>query len=168
MTKISYIHGISDKPLLGETIGENLRKTVQKFGDKEALVVPYQNYRATYQEFWDQAEAVAKSLLAFGIEKGERVGIWSANRYEWVVIQYATARIGAIMVNINPAYRTHELEFALNQSEVNLLLASKGFRKTDYLEMLEKVKPQCPSVRQVIIIDHDWDKFIEAGKDIAV
>ena len=166
MTSISYIHGVSDNPLLGETIGENLRKTVQKYGDKEALVVPYQDYRATYLEFWEQVEEVAKSLLAFGIEKGDRVGIWSANRFEWVVIQYATSRIGAIMVNINPAYRTHELEFALNQSEVNLLIASKGFRKTNYLEMLDQVKPQCPSIRQIIIIDHEWENFIEAGKDI--
>jgi len=166
MSSISYVHGVSQTPLLGETICENLRKIVEKYGDQEALVVNYQNYRATYQEFWEQIELVAKSLLAFGIEKGDRVGIWSPNRYEWVLIQYATARIGAILVNINPAYRTSELEFALNQSQVNFLFASRAFRKTNYLEMLELVKPQCPSVRQIVIIDHEWQEFIEAGKVI--
>ncbi len=166
MTNLSYVHGVSSTPLLGETIGENLKKIVQKYGDQEALVVNYQNYRATYREFWTQIGQVAKGLLAFGIEKGDRVGIWSANRYEWVIIQYATARIGAILVNINPAYRTSELEFALNQSQVNILLASKGFRKTDYLEMLEIVKPQCPSVREVLILDYDWQRLIEAGQAI--
>lgn len=166
MSSISYVHGVSQTPLLGETICENLRKIVEKYGDQEALVVNYQNYRATYQEFWEQIELVAKSLLAFGIEKGDRVGIWSPNRYEWVLIQYATARIGAILVNINPAYRTSELEFALNQSQVNFLFASRAFRKTNYLEMLEVVKPQCPSVRQIVIIDHEWQEFIEAGKVI--
>ena len=166
MTNLSYVHGVSSTPLLGETIGENLKKIVQKYGDQEALVVNYQNYRATYREFWTQIGQVAKGLLAFGIEKGDRVGIWSANRYEWVIVQYATARIGAILVNINPAYRTSELEFALNQSQVNILLASKGFRKTDYLEMLEIVKPQCPSVREVLILDYDWQRLIEAGQAI--
>jgi len=167
MTLLSYVQGACSKPLLGETIGENLRRTVEKYGDCEALVVGYQNYRATYRQFWDQTTEIAKGLLAYGVEKGDRVGIWSANRFEWVVIQYATARIGAVLVNINPAYRTSELEFALNQSGVCLLLASKSFRKTDYLSMLETVKPQCPLLRQVLIIDFDWQKLIDAGKAIS-
>jgi fatty-acyl-CoA synthase len=167
MTNLSYVHGISNIPLLGETIGENLRKIVLKYGNREALVVNHQNYRATYSEFWDQVTQVAKGLLAYGVEKGDRVGIWSANRYEWVVVQYATARVGAILVNINPAYRTSELEFALNQSQVNLLLASKGFRKTDYIEMLDIIKPQCPLLREVLIIDFDWQKLLDAGKMIS-
>jgi fatty-acyl-CoA synthase len=167
MTNLSYVHGVSAIPLLGETIGENLRKIVEKYPDSEALVVNYQNYRATYGEFWEQVEQIAKGLLAYGIEKGDRVGIWSANRYEWVIIQYATARIGAILVNINPAYRTSELEFALNQSQVDLLLASKGFRKTDYLGMLDVVRPLCPTLREVLIIDFDWQKLIDAGHVIS-
>lgn len=166
MSTLSYAHGISDIPLLGETIGENLKRITLQFPDQEALVVPYQNYRVTYRQFWDQTTQIAKGLVSMGIEKGDRVGIWSANRYEWVILQYATARIGAVMVNINPAYRTNELEFALNQAEVNLLLAAKGFRKTNYLQMLKQVRGRCPQLRQVLIIDFEWQGLIEAGKDI--
>src|SRR5690606_30031574 len=115
MAALSYAHGASPIPLLGETIGENLRRTVERVGDHEALVVRHQGYRATYREFWEQTGLAARGLLARGVRKGDRVGIWSPNRYEWVVIQYATARIGAILVNINPAYKTAELEYALNQ-----------------------------------------------------
>lgn len=167
MINLSYAHGVSNIPLLGETVGENLRRTVENYGDNEALVANFQNYRATYKEFWEQVTEIAKGLMGYGVQKGDRVGIWSANRYEWVIVQYATARIGAIMVNINPAYRTSELEFALNQSSVNLLLAAKGFRKTSYLEMLDTVKPKCPELKKVLIIDYDWQKLIDAGKAIS-
>ncbi|MDP4241008.1 MAG: AMP-binding protein, partial [Bacteroidota bacterium] len=108
MYKLSYANGTTDIALKGETIGQNLKKIVDRFGNKEALIVPYQNYRATYKEFWDQTSEVAKALLANNVHRGSRVGIWAANRYEWVIVQYATARIGAIMVNINPAYRPVE------------------------------------------------------------
>src|SRR5215217_4808769 len=106
----SYVHGTSATPLLGETLGQNLRRTVERHGDREALVVVSQGYRATYRELWDMTTQVAKGLLAMGVEKGDRVGLWSPNRFEWVVTQYATARIGAILVNLNPAYRTAALE----------------------------------------------------------
>src|SRR6266536_2402073 len=106
----SYVHGTSDVPLLGETIGENLRRTVERFPDRDALVVPYQGYRATYRELWEQAGLAARGLVARGVKKGDRVGIWAPNRHEWVLTQYATARMGAVLVNVNPAYRTHELE----------------------------------------------------------
>src|SRR6266542_6178120 len=109
MPRASYVHGASSVPLLGETIGQNLHRTVERIGDGEALVVRQQNYRATYRERWDQTTQAARGLLAHGVRKGDRVGIWSPNRAEWVVIQYATARIGAIVVNINPAYKTAEL-----------------------------------------------------------
>ena len=114
----SYLHGPSLTPLLGETIGENLRRTVERFGDREALVVRSQGYRATYRQLWDSTTVLARALLAPGVRQGDRVGIWSPNRYEWVVTQFATARIGAILVNINPAYKTAELEYALAQSGV--------------------------------------------------
>ncbi|MBN1185231.1 MAG: AMP-binding protein [Bacteroidales bacterium] len=166
MPKLSYAHGISDIPLLGETIGQNLKRTTDKYGDCEALVVPFQNYRATYKNFWDRTTEVAKSLLSYGIKKGDRVGIWSPNRYEWVIIQYATARMGAILVNINPAYRPVELEFALNQSEVRFLLMSKGFRHTNYIEILDKVKEKCKDLEYVLVIDHSWNEFIERGKSV--
>ena len=108
MAGLSYVHGASDVPLLGETIGENLRRTVERVGDSEALVVRQQGYRATYAELWEQTGRAARGLLARGVRPGDRVGIWSPNRFEWVIIQYATARIGAILVNINPAYRTSQ------------------------------------------------------------
>src|ERR687885_1834736 len=112
MTALSYVHGASSVPLLGETIGENLRRTVERFGDREALVSRHQGFRASYKELWDLTGRAARGLLARGVKKGDRVGIWSPNRAEWVVIQYATARIGAILVNINPAYKTAELSYA--------------------------------------------------------
>src|SRR5262249_1690426 len=105
MASLSYAHGTSTTPLLGETIGENLRRTVKRFPDHEALVVRHQNVRMTYRELWDATTQMARELMGLGLAKGDRVGIWAPNRYEWVVVQYATARIGAILVNINPAYK---------------------------------------------------------------
>ena len=103
-TALSYSHGTSDVPLLGETIGDSLRRTVERSGDREALVVRHQNIRLTYHELWDETTRCARGLLAHAVQKGDRVGVWAANRYEWVVLQYAAARVGAILVNINPAY----------------------------------------------------------------
>src|SRR5258708_26397043 len=139
MAALSYAHGASAVPLLGETIGENLRRTVERFGDREALVVRHQAYRATYRELWDQTELAARGLLARGVRKGDRVGIWAPNRYEWVVAQYATARLGAILVNINPAYNTTELEDVLNQAGVSFLLLALAFRQSAYVGMLAAV-----------------------------
>jgi fatty-acyl-CoA synthase len=167
MKKTSYTSGISDCPLLGETITSNLKKTVDTYGSREALVVPHQNYRATYSEFWQQINIVAKSLVSYGLKKGDRVGIWAPNRFEWVLIQYATARIGAILVNINPAYKASGLEYALIQSGLKLLVMSKGFRQTDYSEILEQVKDNAKELENVIVIEKDWDKFLDSGKDIA-
>ena len=166
MPELSYEHGTSQIPLLGETIGENLRKTVEKFPDRDALVVISQDYRATYRQFWDQVTGVSKSLMAYGIEKGDRVGIWAPNRYEWVLIQYATARVGAIMVNINPGYKTTGLKFALNQSRINLLITSRGFRDTDYIEILNRVRPESKYPERTMTIDDNWQDFIEFGKQI--
>ncbi|MPQ46656.1 AMP-binding protein [Marinifilum sp. N1E240] len=166
MNKQSYEHGSSEVPLLGETITERLRKTVELYPNNEALIVPYQNYRATYSEFWNQIEEVAKGLLAFGVKKGDRVGIWSPNRYEWVIVQFATARIGAILVNVNPAYKASELKFALRQSEISLLLMSKNFRKTNYFEIIQEVRKSCIHLKQIVILDRDWQALIEAGKRI--
>ena len=129
----SYVHGASPIALLGETIGANLRSAVDRHGDREALVAPAQGYRATYRQLWDATTTLAKALLARGVEHGDRVGIWSPNRFEWVVIQYATARIGAVLVNLNPAYKAQELRHVLNQSGLTLLLMARGFRQTDYV-----------------------------------
>jgi fatty-acyl-CoA synthase len=160
MSVPSYVHGACPVALLGETIGQNLRRTVERFGASEALVVRHQNYRATYAELWDQTTRAARGLLARGIRKGDRVGIWSPNRAEWVVLQYATARIGAILVNINPAYKTAELSYVLQQSGVSLLLLAKAFRTSDYVGMLDEVRDACPDLRQSIVLDDDWDSLL--------
>ena len=118
---MSYAHGPSDLPLLGETIGERLRHTVERFGDREALVVAHQHHRVTYRELWLEVDSAARALLARGVRKGDRVGIWAANRSEWVVTQFATARVGAILVTVNPAYRAAELAHALKTAGVSLL-----------------------------------------------
>ena len=159
----SYIHGASEIPLLGETIGDNLRRGVERFPEREALVVRSQRYRATYRELWDQTSSLAKALLARGIEKGDRVGIWSPNRFEWVVTQYATARVGAILVNVNPAYKGRELEYALRQSGVRMLLHSRGFRQTDYREILREVRGKVPALAEVLVIDDDWEELLSSA-----
>lgn len=167
MRSLSYSHGIGDIPLKGETIGESLRQTVEKYPDSEALVVVQQDYRVTYKELWGQVEEVAKSLIAYGVKKGDRVGIWAPNRFEWVLVQFATPLVGAIMVNINPAYKASALKYALEQSKVGLLIASHYFRKTDYVEILNHVKPECKYPQRTVIMERDWEKFIEAGKKIS-
>ncbi len=156
MTAPSYVSGSSTQPLIGETIGENLRRTVERFPDREALVVPYQGYRATYRQFWDETSKVARGLLLRGVKKGDRVGIWAPNRAEWIEMQYATARIGVILVNINPAYRTHELEYALKHSGVSTLVLAKGFRQADYVAMVREVRLRCPELKQTIVIEDEW------------
>jgi fatty-acyl-CoA synthase len=160
---LSYASGPSALPLLGETIGENLRRTVDRHGDSEALVVPHQEYRATYRQVWDQVSLVARGLIARGIRRGDRVGIWSPNRFEWVIIQYATARIGAILVNINPAYRTSELEYALRQSGISFLVLARAFRQTDYVGMLGEVEGACPELREALVLEDGWDSLIRDG-----
>jgi fatty-acyl-CoA synthase len=164
---LSYAHGTSATPLLGETIGENLRRTVARHGAREALVVHAQGYRATYDELWKATSDVARGLLAFGVQKGDRVGIWSPNRFEWVLAQYAAARIGAVLVNINPAYKTAELEHALRQSSVSVLLYARGFRKTDYRSMLEEVRGRLADLRLALVLDDDWQRLLDAGARVA-
>src|SRR5205809_1030837 len=157
MPELSYVHGASEKPLLGEPIFHNLRRTAARTGDREALVVAHQAYRATYRELVQQCEEVARGLIARGVKKGDRVGIWSPNRYEWVVVQYATAAMGAILVNINPAYRTSELEYALNQSGTSFLILAAAFRQADYRAMLAEVKGKCPGLREALVLEDGWD-----------
>ncbi len=157
----SYAHGAADVPLLGETIGENLRRTVDRVPGHDALVVRSQGYRATYRQLWDTTTALAKALMARGIQKGDRVAVWAPNRYEWVITQYATARIGAILVNINPAYKARELAHALNQSEARLLLHSRGFRQTNYVALLDEVRSSCPTLTEALVIDQRWETLLD-------
>src|SRR5438132_2059245 len=163
MPELSYVHGASDKALLGDPIFHNLRRTAARVGDNDALVVPHQDYRATYRELIAQCEEVARGLLARGVKKGDRVGIWAPNRYEWVITQYATAAMGAILVNINPAYRTSELEYVLNQSGISLLILAAGFRQADYRAMLAEVKGKCPELREALVLDDGWDALRRDG-----
>jgi len=162
----SYVHGASDRPLLGEPIFQNLRRTAARFGDREALVVAHQTYRATYGELVAQCEEVACGLMARGVKKGDRVGIWSPNRYEWVIVQYATSAMGAILVNINPAYRTSELEYALNQSGISFLILAARFRQADYVAMLGEVKGRCPGLREALVLEDGWDALKRDGTKV--
>jgi fatty-acyl-CoA synthase len=162
----SYAHGTSNVPLLGETIGDNLRRTVELFPDREALVVRSQGYRTTYRALWDAVTDVARGLLAMDIQRGDRVGVWSPNRFEWVLLQYATARIGAILVNINPAYKPTELGYVLNQAGVSVLAMSRGFRHNDYVAMLAEVRASCPTVRATIVFEDDWAALVAGGAGV--
>ncbi|VTR95595.1 amp-binding protein : AMP-dependent synthetase and ligase OS=Sphaerobacter thermophilus (strain DSM 20745 / S 6022) GN=Sthe_0360 PE=4 SV=1: AMP-binding: AMP-binding_C [Gemmata massiliana] len=167
MSLPSYAHGASPVPLLGETIGTNLRRTVEQFGERDALVVRHQNFRATYCELWELVERAARGLISRGVKTGDRMGIWAPNRFEWVVLQYATARIGAILVNINPAYKAIELEYALNKSGVALLCLARGFRQTDYLAILSEVRDRCPALRAALVIDNDWNALLADADSVS-
>jgi fatty-acyl-CoA synthase len=162
----SYAHGASDAPLLGDTVGERLRLSVERFGDREALVVRHQAYRITYRELWDESGRAARGLLARGIEKGDRVGIWAPNRAEWVVSQYATARIGAILVNVNPAYKRSELEYALTRSGIRLLLLARAFRDSDYVAMLADVRDRCPALEEALVLEEGWQLLLADGNEV--
>lgn len=164
---LSYVYGTSEVPLLGQTIGGNLKSTVEKYPHQEALVCVHQDYRATYQEFYNQTTAVAKALIFLGAKAGDRIGIWASNRYEWVLLQYATARIGTILVNINPAYRTHELTYVLNQSEVRFIFSALSFKTSNYKEMVEYAKEVCPTLEHEIFFDDNWEDFVNNGQDIS-
>ena len=146
-TAISYVHGAVDTPLLGETIGQNLDRTASRFPDTEALVVRSQGVRWTYRELVQKAEAFAAGLLALGIKRGDRVGIWSLNNSEWVVTQFATAKAGIILVNINPSYRLHELEFALNKVGCVALITATRFKTSDYIGLLTQLAPELTTSR---------------------
>ncbi|WP_223606180.1 AMP-binding protein [Chryseobacterium sp. OSA05B] len=164
---LSYVYGASSVPLLGQTIGGNLKKTVEKYPNQEALVCVHQDYRATYQEFYNQTTAVAKALIFLGAKAGDRIGIWSSNRYEWVLLQYATARIGTILVNINPAYRTHELTYVINQSGIRSIFSSLSFKTSNYKEMVEYAREVCPSLEHEIFFDDNWEDFLNNGQEIS-
>jgi fatty-acyl-CoA synthase len=163
----SYERGPIDSPLLQDTIGERLRRVTERFGGREALVVTHQGYRATYDELSEQVELAARALIATGVRKGDRVGVWSPNRYEWVIVQFATARVGAILVTINPAYKVAELRHALNKAGVSVLFTARSFRDADYLAMLHEVRAGCPDLREIVVLDGEWESFLaqSAGVD---
>jgi fatty-acyl-CoA synthase len=162
MTALSYAQGLGEEPLLGETIGANLAHTAARFPDRTALVDVPSGRRWTYREFDAIVDRVARALLDLGVDKGERVGIWAPNLPEWSFTQYATARIGAILVNINPAYRTHELAYVLQQAGIRTLVAAERFKTSDYRGMVEQVRGDCRDLREVIFLGtSDWDELLE-------
>ncbi|GAA1940498.1 hypothetical protein GCM10009754_04660 [Amycolatopsis minnesotensis] len=161
----SYASGVSAVALLGDTIGGNFDRTVRAFGDRDALVDRAAGRRWTYRELADDVNALALGLVDAGIAKGDRVGIWAPNCAEWTLTQYATAKIGAILVNINPAYRSHELEFVLNQAGIRLIVAAERFKTSDYAGMIEAARPKCPALEQVVLLGGDaWNSLLDKGK----
>jgi fatty-acyl-CoA synthase len=161
----SYASGPSDAPLLGDTIGDNFDRTAAADPDREALVEVQTGRRWTYAQLRQEVDAVALGLVAAGVGKGDRLGIWSPNVAEWTLVQYATAKLGAILVTINPAYRTHELEFVLKQAGISVLVAATSFKTSDYAAMIEQVRPNCPDLRRVVLIGTpSWDELVEPGR----
>jgi fatty-acyl-CoA synthase len=166
---LSYSSGESATPLLGDTIGGNFDAAVRAFGDREALVDRSTGAgsarRWTYAELAADVDALALGLLEMGIAKGDRVGIWAPNCAEWTLTQYATAKIGAILVNINPAYRARELEFVLNQSGSTLLIAAGKLKTSDYAAMIAEVRPRCPELKTVVLLGSaEWQRLLDTGR----
>src|SRR3954454_4550349 len=157
----SYAHGASDTPLLGETIGESLERTVARFPEREALIVRHQDIRLTYAELNAQVDRLARALMAAGLATGNRLGIWAPNCAEWVLAQFASAKVGAILVNVNPAYRTSELEYALDHSGCRMLIAAREFKGSDYVAMVEEVRPRLDTLERVVHLDTPaWEELL--------
>src|SRR5215472_8510857 len=152
MSSLSYIHGASGVLFIGDTIGVHFDRMVERFGERDALIVRHQRVRWTYRELKEQVDAFAAGLVALGLERGDRIGIWSPNNAEWVVAQFATAKAGLILVNINPAYRVTELEYALAKAGCVAVITAAQFKSSNYLEMLREAAPRLPQLRHVIVI----------------
>ena len=164
MESSSYSSGPSSTPLLTETIGANLDRTAAEHPGRDALVDVPSGRRWTYSEFLADVELLAAGLLVAGVGTGDRVGIWAPNCPEWVLTQYATAKIGAILVNINPAYRTHELGFVLKQAGVSLLLSAQEFKGSDYAAMIEEARTDAQALRQVVFVgSFGWELMTDRG-----
>jgi fatty-acyl-CoA synthase len=149
---LSYSQGLGTIPLLGETIGENFDRAVREHPDRDALVVRHQDVRMTYAELGEAVDRAARSLAGLGLVKGDRVGIWAPNCAEWVITQFATAKLGIILVNVNPAYRTSELAYALRQSGCRALVSAPTFKTSDYRAMIEQVRGDLPDLEHVLFI----------------
>jgi fatty-acyl-CoA synthase len=163
---LSYASGASAEALLGDTIGENLERTAARVPDAEALVSRHQGVRYTYAEFNDAVDRLASGMLAAGVAKGDRVGVWGPNVAEWALTQYATAKLGVILVNINPAYRAHELEYALGQSGCRWIIATTELKGTDFAAMVDEVRGSLPSLERAVYFgSSEWDEL--AGTPVA-
>jgi fatty-acyl-CoA synthase len=161
----SYGSGTSTVPLLGDTIGANLDRTAARVGDHEALVECATGRRFSYPDLVAEVDACALGLAGLGVRKGDRVGIWAPNCAEWVFVQYGTAKLGAILVNINPAYRTHELAYVLKQAGISVLVAAPEFKTSDYRAMVAEVRGDCPDLRAVLFLGDDgWEQVLATGR----
>ncbi|MCP4959032.1 MAG: AMP-binding protein, partial [Actinomycetia bacterium] len=168
MSELSTTAGVLTTPLIEQTIPANLASTVATHPDREALVVRHQDIRWSYRELSDRVDELARALVARGFVKGDRVGIWAPNCAEWVLVQFATARIGVILVNINPAYRTHEVQYALDQSGCKGLVATTIFKTSDYRAMVDEVRGELPQLEQVIYIGtDDWTELLTAAPQVS-
>jgi fatty-acyl-CoA synthase len=163
MTTLSYAHGACDEPLIGETIGQNLERTVARVPDCDALVSCHQGVSYTYAEFDEAVNKLASGMFAAGVRKGDRIGVWSTNRAEWVLVQYATAKLGVILVNVNPAYRVSELEYALGQSGCRWIVAAPESRGSDFVEMVARVQPRLSGLERAIFFGTDEWEHLAAG-----
>jgi fatty-acyl-CoA synthase len=158
---ISYAHGTTLSPLIGETIGSNFDRVAASYPERDALVVPHQEVRWSYAELAARVDRLARGLVAMGLRPGDRMGIWALNCAEWVMVQYASAKAGVILVNVNPAYRTSELEYALNQSGCRLLISARAFKSSDYEGMVEEVAPRCQDLERTVFLDSEgWDELL--------
>jgi fatty-acyl-CoA synthase len=170
----SYAHGASNVPLIGSTIGDLLDQIVERFPDRDALISRHQKIRYTYKQFKTECERVARSLMACGVAKGDRIGIWSPNNAEWVLTQFATAKIGAILVNVNPAYRSSELSYALKQSGCSTLIISRPYKTSNYPEILREVRSELPLLETVITLGEEkfadcvtWKELLSKSEEIS-
>ena len=160
----AYAQGETTPALLEETIGANLEATVARHPEREAMVEVATGRRWTWAQLDADVDAVARGLMALGVETGDRVGVWSPNCAEWTLVQYATAKIGAILVNVNPAYRTHEFVYAVNQSGLSVLVTATAFKTSDYRAMVEQTRAECPALRHVVHLGtEEWDALVAAG-----
>jgi fatty-acyl-CoA synthase len=164
MPQASYEHGTAATPLRGETIGAALAAAIERHGERDAVISCRQGVRLTYRDLGAAVEQCALALLGAGVELGDRVGIWAPNCFEWVVVQYATARIGAILVNINPSYRQHELDYVLEQAGVSLLVHASGYRGADYRQLVADA--HAPGLRSAIELGEAWDAFLLGADDV--
>src|SRR6478735_10388703 len=161
----SYAKGVTEPSLLEETIGANFERTVAAHADREALVEFASGRRWTWAELNRDVDDLARGLVAAGIAKGDRVGVWAPNCAEWTIAQYATAKLGIVLVNVNPAYRTHEFSYAVNQSGLRMLIAASSFKTSDYRAMVEETRDQCPALERVVYLDTpDWAALVAAGR----
>ena len=169
MTSVkSYDAGPTDAPILEDTIGANFERTVAAHPHVDALVEVTTGRRWTYAELDAEINTVARGLMAAGLEVGDRIGIWAPNCAEWVLVQFAAAKIGAILVNINPAYRTHELAYVLEQSGLSMLVSATSFKSSDYAAMVDEVRPEASALQQVVFIGTaDWDRLRESAAQIS-